>query len=118
MNAVTLVVPSSWRTYKTEIKDSLDFFTLLAEPPFSVSIMGGGEVERVGIKDSKKLNEKQKHTLIRAIDILNDKAGTSYQDPCKAVVEWSQELKETSSKLDRDAFQKYLFNKILSRSAQ
>jgi len=82
--------------------------------------MGGGEGERVGIKDCKNLNEKQKQILTDAIDMLNDKVGTSRQDPCKGVIEWRQELKETSTKLDSDAFQKYLLNRILgvSRSDQ
>lgn len=114
MNAVLLVAPRSWRSCKTEIKDSIEFFTLLTDAPFRVSIVGGANVERVRIKDAQALNDEQRHTLLSAVDKLNEKAEANPQDPRSGVIEWRNELAEISTRFDKLAFQKYLSNKILA----
>jgi len=113
MSIATVVVPSSWQTCKTEIKDYIEQYARLCEPPFRVNIMGGGKVNRVEIKDCRKLKKDQRQVLNYAITEFNDRAENRPQDPCAVATNFRRELEERSTEIDKLAFREVMRKKVL-----
>jgi hypothetical protein len=112
MNVGIVAVPNNWQTCKSEVKDCLEFYTLIAAKPFRVDVLSGGK-NPVEIRDRKNLNDEQNDMLEFAVNDFNLRVKNSpSQDPCVVAIQFRKKLEEDQKRLSAPNFRKSLLEKI------
>jgi len=93
MRVATVRVPDNWESFKSEIKNFLECYSILALPQFQVNVRCDGKSGRIQIADLGGLDDEQDWILKFAVSDFNLRIKNDpSHDPCKVAIEFRKEL--------------------------